>query len=97
MARPEDFTHREVLTPRGRMHFVEAGKGKPLLLLHGGHGGWVHWIDNIHALAGARRVIAPDLPGFGLSDPPVAAPEFSCQAEDASIDVFDDAGFRVWR
>ncbi len=75
MARPEDFTHREVLTPRGRMHFVEAGKGKPLLLLHGGHGGWVHWIDNIHALAGARRVIAPDLPGFGLSDPPVAAPE----------------------
>ena len=77
MARPEDFMHREVLTPRGRMHFVEAGKGKPLVLLHGGHGGWVHWIDNIHALAGARRVIAPDLPGFGLSDPPVANPELS--------------------
>ena len=75
MARPEDFTHHEVRTPRGRMHYVEAGQGKPLVLLHGGHGGWVHWIANINGLARARRVIAPDLPGFGLSDPPAAPTE----------------------
>lgn len=75
MPRPEDFQHHEVRTPRGRMHFVEAGQGKPLVLLHGGHGGWVHWIANIRALSAQHRVIAPDLPGFGLSDPPGAPPE----------------------
>jgi len=75
MTRPEDFTHREVHTPRGRMHYVEAGQGKPLVLLHGGHGGWVHWVANIEALGRTHRVIAPDLPGFGLSDPPAAPPE----------------------
>ena len=44
------------------------GRGKPVLLLHGGGGSWTHWLRNILPLAGAgRRVIVPDLPGFGDS------------------------------
>lgn len=44
------------------------GSGPPLVLLHGGHGSWAHWIANIGPLAASRRVWAPDMPGFGDSD-----------------------------
>ncbi len=34
------------------------------MLLHGGSGGWNHWIRNVEALAaGGLRVLAPDMPG----------------------------------
>lgn len=41
--------------------------GPPLLLLHGSHGDWRHWADNLPALARHHRVIVPDMPGFGES------------------------------
>lgn len=47
------------------------GEGTPLVLLHGGSGSWTHWIRNVEALAAAgRRVVVPDLPGFGDSARP---------------------------
>lgn len=47
------------------------GQGTPLVLLHGGSGSWTHWIRNVEALAAAgRRVVVPDLPGFGDSARP---------------------------
>lgn len=47
------------------------GTGEPVLLLHGGSGSWNHWVRNIAPLVAAgRQVLAPDLPGFGDSDPP---------------------------
>jgi pimeloyl-ACP methyl ester carboxylesterase len=49
------------------------GAGRPLVLVHGGHGNWTHWIRNIEALALQREVWVPDLPGYGDSDD--AAPE----------------------
>ena len=48
------------------------GSGPPVLLAHGAHGAWSHWIRNIDVLAAARTVWAPDLPGYGesaLTDP----------------------------
>lgn len=43
--------------------------GKPLVLLHGGSGGWPHWVRNIAGLARAGYTLyVPDMPGFGLSD-----------------------------
>ncbi len=48
--------------------------GEPVVLLHGGSGSWTHWIRNIDALAEAgRRILVPDLPGFGDSDIPPGA------------------------
>ena len=44
------------------------GAGEPLVLLHGGHGSWLHWVRNIERLAASHEVWVPDLPGFGLSD-----------------------------
>lgn len=49
------------------------GQGPPLLLAHGSHGSWAHFIRNIDALAAARTVWAPDLPGFGDSALPPRA------------------------
>jgi pimeloyl-ACP methyl ester carboxylesterase len=43
------------------------GNGPPVLLAHGGHGAWSHWIRNIDALAQDRTVWALDLPGLGES------------------------------
>ncbi|WP_295381368.1 alpha/beta fold hydrolase [uncultured Pseudacidovorax sp.] len=40
----------------------------PLVLLHGGHGNWMHWVRNIEALAQDRAVWVPDMPGYGDSD-----------------------------
>lgn len=43
----------------------------PVVLLHGGSGSWTHWLHNILALAASgRRVLVPDLPGFGDSAKP---------------------------
>jgi pimeloyl-ACP methyl ester carboxylesterase len=49
---------------------LEAGDGPPLVLLHGGIecGGPV-WAPVIERLAASRRVIVPDLPGLGESEP----------------------------
>ncbi|MGV0792156.1 alpha/beta fold hydrolase [Mycolicibacterium sp. XJ1819] len=46
------------------------GVGPPLLLLHGSHGCWTHWVRNICAMAQAREVWVPDMPGYGESAPP---------------------------
>ncbi|MEU3492135.1 alpha/beta hydrolase [Kitasatospora cineracea] len=53
-----------------RVH--EAGQGHPVVLLHGGGPGatgWSNYSPNIEALSRHFRVIAPDLPGWGESDP----------------------------
>ena len=43
----------------------------PLVLLHGGHGSWMHWLRNIEALAARHVVWVPDMPGFlDSAEPP---------------------------
>ncbi len=54
-------------TSLGPLHYVRAGHGTPLVLLHGGFGSWRHWEANIAALAERHTVFALDLPGFGES------------------------------
>jgi 2-hydroxymuconate-semialdehyde hydrolase len=47
--------------------------GTPLLLLHGSGPGvtaWANWRLNIPALAEGRRVVAPDMVGFGYTERP---------------------------
>jgi pimeloyl-ACP methyl ester carboxylesterase len=51
----------------GAMVWRAWGAGPPVLLAHGSHGSWSHWIRNIDALAAERTVWAPDLPGYGES------------------------------
>jgi pimeloyl-ACP methyl ester carboxylesterase len=56
-----------------RTHYIEAGSGPPLLLIHGGGAGadsWGNWKDCIPRYAPRFRVIAVDMVGFGQSDKP---------------------------
>lgn len=48
--------------------FGKEGEGAlPLVLLHGGHGSWEHWLRNIEYLSRHFHIYVPDLPGFGES------------------------------
>ncbi len=51
-----------------RMRYFVAGKGEPLLLVHGLGGGASNWVHVAPALARERRVLVPDLPGHAGSD-----------------------------
>jgi pimeloyl-ACP methyl ester carboxylesterase len=63
--------HREALVNGLRLHYVEAGEGPLVVLLHGFPQFWYAWKHQIPALAGAGfRVIAPDLRGYNLSEKP---------------------------
>ncbi len=53
--------------------FAERGGGLPVLCLHGAGGSHTHWGHLLAGLSGVARVIAPDLPGHGRSQPPAPA------------------------
>ena len=53
------------------MHYVRAGSGQPLVLLHGWGSTWYMWRKMIGDLARDFTVIAPDLRGIGDSSKPV--------------------------
>ena len=54
-----------------KLHYVEAGDGPVILLLHGFPEFWFGWRLQIPALAAAGfRVIAPDMRGYNLSSRP---------------------------
>lgn len=54
-----------------RVRYLDSNKrGTPLLLLHGLGGSIESWTNNIGFLSTKFRIIALDLPGFGLSDKP---------------------------
>jgi pimeloyl-ACP methyl ester carboxylesterase len=54
-----------------RLHYVEAGEGPLVVLLHGFPDFWYGWRHQIPALAKAGfRVVAPDLRGYNLSSRP---------------------------
>jgi pimeloyl-ACP methyl ester carboxylesterase len=49
---------------------LEAGDGPPLVLLHGGiECGGAYWAPVIERLAESHRVVVPDVPGLGESEP----------------------------
>ena len=53
-----------------RMHYVTAGEGEPLLLLHGTPKTNFYWHRLIPLLTPHFTVVAPDLRGFGYTDKP---------------------------
>ena len=75
--------HREVDAGGLRVHVAEAGRGDPMLLLHGWPQHWYEWRHVIPLLAGERRVICPDLRGFGWTD----APDGRLDAETFAADA----------
>lgn len=54
-----------------RIHYLEAGSGPAVILLHGLGGSSANWAPNIAPLAQKYRVLVPDQIGFGKSDKPM--------------------------
>ncbi|WP_298123812.1 alpha/beta hydrolase [Brevundimonas sp.] len=64
------------------LHFVAAGEGVPLLLVHGWMGSSHHWRKVIPLLAARHRVVAVDMRGYGDSDKPYGGYDGRTLAED---------------
>jgi pimeloyl-ACP methyl ester carboxylesterase len=65
------LAHRHAQVGEVDIHFVEAGQGPLVVLLHGFPEFWYSWRDQIPALVrGGFRVIAPDLRGYNDSSKP---------------------------
>ena len=64
-----------------RLHFVEAGEGPLVVLLHGFPEFWYSWRYQLPALAAAGyRVVAPDMRGCNLSDKPAGVDAYRLSA-----------------
>jgi len=89
-----------------KMHWVEAGHGEPVVLLHGFPETWYCWRHQIPALASRYRLIIPDLRGYGETQKPpngydkrtmandIVGLLQHCQIERAAI-IGHDRGARV--
>ncbi|WP_246210360.1 alpha/beta fold hydrolase [Nocardioides piscis] len=74
------------------MHYHDAGKGTPILFLHGsgpGATGWSNFHLNIGPLAERFRILAWDAPGWGKSD---SAPSAEYDHPAAVIEFLDELG-----
>lgn len=78
----------------GPVYYREApaeGPRPPLLLLHGWGGSSRYWRPTLAALGADRRVLAPDLPGFGES-PPLEGPATAERLAELTIAFADAMG-----
>jgi len=82
----EGVEHRFIDANGLRIHVAEAGDSgsaaPPVLLLHGWPQHWYMWRRVIGALGDERRLLAPDLRGFGWSE----APGYGYDAETFAAD-----------
>ena len=81
-----------VRTTVGRVGFDEAGTGEAVLLLHGFPHDRTLWTPQLRSPAAGVRLIAPDLPGFGESDP-LPLPSLDTWA-DGVVSLLDTLGVR---
>jgi pimeloyl-ACP methyl ester carboxylesterase len=64
------------------LHYLRAGKGPPIILLHGYAETSHMWLPLFAQLTASHTVIAPDLRGAGLSDKPATGYEKQNLAQD---------------
>ncbi|MEO6163643.1 MAG: alpha/beta fold hydrolase, partial [Candidatus Binatia bacterium] len=65
------YQHRTIHIGDIKTHFLEAGSGPELVLLHGGEYGAsaeITWRYNIDALSKTFHIVAPDILGWGQTD-----------------------------
>lgn len=107
-----DFSHRYADLGDVRLHYVEAGTGPLVILLHGFPEYWYSWRHQIAALAKAGyHAVAPDMRGYNLSDKPGSVRDYridlltrdvarlirACGAERASVVGHDWGAGVAWQ
>jgi pimeloyl-ACP methyl ester carboxylesterase len=85
--------HHTVQVNGTRLHYVTAGDGPPVMLLHGWPQTWYEWRHVIGLLADEYQVVAPDLRGFGYSAKPAAGYDADTMAADLGA-LADHLGLR---
>jgi epoxide hydrolase 4 len=77
-----------------RLHYVEAGEGPLVVLLHGFPELWFSWRFQIPALVAAGfRVVAPDMRGYNLSSKPRGASAYDTDRLAADVrDLIHERG-----
>lgn len=82
----EGVTHGFIEANGIRHHYVEAGEGPLVLLLHGFPDFWYSWRHQIPALAQAGfRVVTPDLRGYNRSDQPPSVSDYAPEVLAADV------------
>jgi len=77
----------------GRLNFVRAGEGPPLLLLHSLGGSLVQWSPVMDLLAAEHEIVAVDMPGFGDSpELPSGVEPRAANLATAALDFFASLG-----
>jgi pimeloyl-ACP methyl ester carboxylesterase len=83
---PAGWAHREAVVNGVRLHYVEAGAGPLVVLLHGFPEFWYSWHRQIGELSAAGfHVLAPDLRGYNLSDKPRGVNAYRVEALTADV------------
>ena len=103
--------HRYAALGDVRLHYVEAGEGPLVVLLHGFPQFWYMWRFQIPALAEAGfRVVAPDMRGYNLSERPPRVSDYrvellardvgrliqACGGESAAVVGHDWGAISAW-
>ncbi len=95
-ASADDYEHRFVSRDGVRIHVAEAGRGTPVLFVHGFPDFWWTWREQMAALKGAHRVAAMDQRGYNLSDKPGGDAAYRMPELVADVGaVIDSLGGRV--
>ena len=76
------ITHHTLTANGIRQHYLDAGQGAPVVLLHGFPETNFAWRFQIPVLAEHYRVIAPDLRGYGETDKPAGGYDKRNMARD---------------
>lgn len=80
------WSHHQAIVNGVRLHYVEAGEGPLVVLLHGFPEFWYAWRAQIPALASAGyRVVAPDMRGYNLSEKPPGVVSYRVEALTADV------------
>jgi pimeloyl-ACP methyl ester carboxylesterase len=77
-----DVTHHTAALNGITQHWVSAGDGPPVYLLHGFPETWYAWRKQIPVLAEQFTVIAPDLRGYGATEKPASGYDKRTMAND---------------
>lgn len=74
-ARIDAYPPQDALYPGGRISWREAGRGIPVVLLHGISSSSASWLQQLETWSQRFRVVAWDAPGYGASTAlPMTAP-----------------------
>lgn len=86
---PSRLRFETVPTRGARISTIQAGRGEPLIAIHGLGGTKGSFLPTVAELAPHFRVIAADLPGFGDSTKPLRAPYDPAYFARAILDLMD--------